>query len=149
MTLESGCGKWVVGRRYGCSTETRDSVTLRKGDPRSTCVLFPYGSSSECAPAQSFHCVLYWPPAFVLWLESWKRLMEERCRRSCSPLRFLTIGPMGAVRLFISCNNNTCLSMKGMDFKSVKFGNSNVDPGWKNRFEYSVTASKTITRFSL
>jgi hypothetical protein len=33
-------------------------------------------------------------------------------------------------QFFIFCNNNTCLSMKGMNFKSVKFGN--VDPGWKN-----------------
>jgi len=52
-------------------------------------------------------------------------------------------------QFFISCNNNTCLSMHGLDFKSARFGNSNVDPGWKNRFEYSVTASKTVTRFSL
>jgi hypothetical protein len=52
-------------------------------------------------------------------------------------------------QFFISCNNNTCLSMRGLDFKSARFGNSNVDPGWKNRFEYSVTASKTVTRFSL
>jgi hypothetical protein len=60
-------------------------------------------------------------------------------------------GPDGSrtPQFFISSNNNTCLSMKGMEFKSVKFGNSNVDPGWNNRFEYSVTASKTITRFSL
>jgi hypothetical protein len=54
-----------------------------------------------------------------------------------------------ASQFFISYNNNTCLSMKGFDFKSAKFGNSNIDPGWKNRFEYSVTASRSVTRFSL
>jgi hypothetical protein len=54
-----------------------------------------------------------------------------------------------APQFFISCNNNTCLNMKGLNFKSVRLGNSNVDPGWKNRFEYSVTASRTVTRFSL
>jgi hypothetical protein len=52
-------------------------------------------------------------------------------------------------QLFISCNNNACLNKKGLDFKSLRFGNSNVDPEWTNRFEHSVMASRTVTRFSL
>jgi hypothetical protein len=60
-------------------------------------------------------------------------------------------GPDGSLtpQFFISCSSITCLSMKGLEFKSVKFGNSNADPEWKDRFEYGVTASKTVTRFSL
>ena len=52
-------------------------------------------------------------------------------------------------QFYVSCNNNTHLSMKGLDLKSVKFSNSNVDPGYKNRFEFSVTASKSISRLTL
>ncbi len=51
------------------------------------------------------------------------------------------------LQFFISCSNIAYLSMKRLDFRLVKFGNSNADTGWKDRFEYSVSASKTLLGF--
>lgn len=52
-------------------------------------------------------------------------------------------------QFFLSCNNNTYLSVKGKDVRGARWGNGNVQKEWKNRFEYSVTAAKGITKFSL
>ncbi|KAK2627434.1 hypothetical protein QTJ16_003400 [Diplocarpon rosae] len=50
---------------------------------------------------------------------------------------------------YISTSNLTYLNVKGRDFRAARWGNGNASSGWKNRFEYGVTASKGATKLSL
>jgi len=52
-------------------------------------------------------------------------------------------------QFMISCNNNTVLSVRGKDLKGARWGNINVKEGFKNRFEYSMSGHKGVTRLSL
>ncbi|CAL3973712.1 hypothetical protein PZA11_005867 [Diplocarpon coronariae] len=49
---------------------------------------------------------------------------------------------------YISTSNLTYLNVKGRDFRAARWGNGNSSSGWKNRFEYGVTASKGATKLS-
>lgn len=50
---------------------------------------------------------------------------------------------------FVSSSNYTHFNVKGTNFRGGRWGNGNVDSGWKNRFEYAVTAAKGVTKLSM
>lgn len=52
-------------------------------------------------------------------------------------------------QLVFSTNPCTTLVMKGKDWKGARIGNSNAGAGARNRFEYSLTGGKAVTRVSL
>lgn len=52
-------------------------------------------------------------------------------------------------QFYVSCSNNSYLSVNGKDIRGARWGNSNVNQGYKNRFEYGCTAAKGITNLSL
>lgn len=64
-------------------------------------------------------------------------------------LAFYHDGPSRKPHFIVSTNNLYGVQVKGTDFKGVKLGNPNLNGGFKNRFEYSVTGGKSVTRFSL
>ncbi len=47
------------------------------------------------------------------------------------------------------CNNTTCVSLKGLDVKGARIVNGNLKGGFKNRWEYSATTQKGVTRLAL
>jgi len=54
-------------------------------------------------------------------------------------------------QLVVSCNPTTQITMKGTDWKGARITNTNCNPkfGARNRFEYSFTGGKSVTRCSL
>ena len=52
-------------------------------------------------------------------------------------------------QLILSCNPSTNLVVKGTDWKGARFGNMNATVGSRDRFEYSFTGGKTVTRASM
>ncbi|KAH8594874.1 hypothetical protein B0O99DRAFT_687194 [Bisporella sp. PMI_857] len=52
-------------------------------------------------------------------------------------------------QLIISANPTTNLVVKGSDWKGARFGNMNATTGSRDRFEYSFTGGKSVTRASL
>jgi hypothetical protein len=52
-------------------------------------------------------------------------------------------------QLVLSCNPVTNLVMKGTDWKGARISNTNATLGARNRWEYSFTGGKSVTRVSL
>lgn len=74
---------------------------------------------------------------------------EGKMSKILCTLAFYHDGGTLKPQLVFSTNPVTNLVMKGTDWKSARISNTNANAGARNRFEYSFTGGKSVTRCSL
>lgn len=86
---------------------------------------------------------------FSLKVKGYIFSVGDKMSKILCTLAFYHDGATRKPQLVFSTNPVTNLVMKGTDWKAARFSNTNATAGARNRFEYSFTGGKSVTRCSL